>query len=375
MKKKYLIALAIFLASLAFFLFFCKKEREVLDYFLPLANSFLHGKISVSCALPLNELVEKEGKCFVVYPPAPAIALLPFALIFGTKLSQVYPGIFYASLAGAIFYLALRRLTKESDAMALSLLLLFGTSFFMTSLIGRTWYFAHVIAVFFMVLSILSALKKKAFFAGLFIALAGMSRIPMLFAFPAILYLLKPAKKDYLRFFIPYILIVVLYLIYNQIRFGSILESGYSLIPGVLDEAWYEEGVLSLSYIPRNLEAMFLKMPSYIGKFPWFVPSTDAMALWLTTPALVLLGLALKNRLSQVMILSFFFIMITNFMHGAVGFSQFGYRFALDGILLLIIALIPVLKSRPNLSYSLIALSILINFYAVCEFYLGYFVP
>ena len=116
-------------------------------------------------------------------------------------------------------------------------------------------------------------------------------------------------------------------------------------------------------------------MPNYSKAFPWLIPSTYAMALWVTTPALALIILTIKNRLSQVMIVTFIMVLSLDLVHGVIGFSQFGYRFALDGILFLIIALIPALKARYNLAYVLIALSILINFYVVLEFALGYFGP
>ena len=375
MRKNWMMFLGIFSLSLVVYLIFCKKEFEVLNYFLPLANSILHGKIDISCALPLNELVNISGKCFVVYPPAPAIALIPFALIWGDKISQVYPGIIYASLAGGIFYLYLSHLTTKKHAAILSIFLMFGTNFFLTNLIGRSWYFAHVLSVFFLALALLFAVKKKAFWAGLFVALAGMSRLPILLAFPALLYLIKPTKKDYLKFFAPYIAVVVLFLVYNKVRFGSPFQTGYSLIPGVLDEPWYQQGIFSISYIPRNLQAMLLSFPVYTSSFPWLIPTTTSMALWLTSPALLLLGYTLKNKLSLVMMGTFVLVILTDLMHGAVGFSQFGYRFSLDGILLFITALIPVLKTRVNLTYSLIALSILINFYVVFEYALGFFRP
>lgn len=375
MKKNHPVALLLSILTFVVYLIFCKKEFEVLNYFLPLANSLLHGKLDVNCALPLNELVNSAGKCYVVYPPMPAIALIPFALIFGNNISQVYPGIMFASAAVGIFYLFLRRLIDQPRAIALSLLLAFGTNFFLTSLIGRSWYFAHVLAVFFLACALLFAYDKKSFWAGLFLVFAGMSRLPVLLAFPALVYLIKPTKKDYIKFFTPYVAIIILYLIYNYLRFGSFTQTGYSLIPGVLDEPWYQQGILSLSYIPRNIVVMFTAMPDYSNKFPWFIPSTYAMALWLTTPATVLVAWCLKNKLSLVMFLTFFLVLSLDFLHGEVGFSQFGYRFSLDGILLLIIALIPALKVKPNLSYTLIGLSILINFYVVLEFALGYFKP
>jgi len=374
-KKNWQIALLLVAVTFIVYLTFCQKEYIVLNYFLPLANSILHGKLDINCALPLNELVNSSGKCFVVYPPAPAISLIPFAIFFGDKISQTYPGIIFASLAVGFFYLYLAEVADKKTAILLSVFLAFGTNFFLTSLSGRSWYFAHVCSVLFLAISLLLAQKKQPFWAGLFLSFAGMSRIPVLLAVPAILYILKPKKMDWIKFLAPYAIIIGLYLIYNYFRFGSVFETGYSLIPGVLEEPWYSQGILSLSYIPRNLEVMFSAMPQFIGKFPFVVPSTYAMAIWLVSPALILSAFALKNRLSLVCFLTFWLVMIIDFMHGEVGFSQLGYRFSLDGILLLIIAMIPVVKSRFNLSYVLISLSVFINLFVVFEFTFGLFRP
>ena len=43
---------------------------------------------------------------------------------------------------------------------------------------------------------------------------------------------------------------------YNVARFGSPFEFGYGLIPGVLDEPWYAQGILAVDYIPRHLHLM-----------------------------------------------------------------------------------------------------------------------
>ncbi|MFH1910371.1 MAG: hypothetical protein ABIJ72_04280 [bacterium] len=427
MKKNWLIGIYIFVITFLVYLFFCKKGVEELHYFLPLANSILRGHIDVNCTPYLNELVSASGKCFVVYPPAPALALLPFALLFGMKLSQVYPQILLSAFAGAIFYLFLAKLTKPKNALILSLLLVFGTNFFMTSMIGRSWYFAHICAVFFLALALYFARDKKAFLAGLFLAFAGLSRLPVFLAFPALLYLiLKPfnskrslgegppsskvviarpkaaaihelkdcfaiARNDikrrfatalgdhalslYFWFFLPILFGAVGFALYNFLRFGNVFQTGYSLIPGVLDEPFFRGGIFSLSYIPRNLEAIFISLPDFGRKFPFVMPNYASMSLFLATPALILIFASLKNKLSRVMILTSLLVLIPSFLHGTIGFSQFGYRFSLDVILLLIVALIPVYEKLPRLFYLLFVLSILINFYVVVLFNLGVFSP
>ncbi|MCV4933129.1 hypothetical protein OFC23_32155, partial [Escherichia coli] len=64
---------------------------------------------------------------------------------------------------------------------------------------------------------------------------------------------------------IPFILGVAT-LSYNYARFGSFLDFGYSRIPGVLAEPWYNHGIFSIYYIPRQIWEMLFK--------PWeFRPS------------------------------------------------------------------------------------------------------
>jgi hypothetical protein len=305
----------------------------------------------------------------------PAFALIPFVLVFKLRLSQVFPQIIYASLAGVVYYLFLNKIAKPKIALTLTALLLFGTNFFMTSLIGRSWYFAHICAVLFLALALYFSVSKKPLLTGLFYIFAALSRLPVFLALPALLYFLKPQKKDWLKLFVPIALGVLIYFAYNYVRFGSIIETGYSLIPGVLAEKWFSKGIFSLWYIPRNLEAIFIYLPKIIPQFPFIKISSQGMALWLTTPALLLIVFSFKNRTSKVMLLTSILILVPSLIHGTVGFSQFGYRFSLDAILLLLVALIPAFEERPRLAIALIAISVFINLFAVLSFYLGYFKP
>jgi hypothetical protein len=39
---------------------------------------------------------------------------------------------------------------------------------------------------------------------------------------------------------------------YNFVRFGSLFDVGYWMIPGILDEPWFSHGLFSLQYIPKT---------------------------------------------------------------------------------------------------------------------------
>ena len=62
--------------------------------------------------------------------------------------------------------------------------------------------------------------------------------------------------------------------LYNLDRFGSPTEFGYGRIrkvagESVLDEPWYQHGIVSLAYLPRGFHTMLLRGPEWQEGFPW----------------------------------------------------------------------------------------------------------
>jgi len=378
-KKLFLAALLTIVVFGVYFYFSPKTQGN--DYFWPQAKSFLQGRIDIASAPNLNELVEHAGRYFVVYPPMPAVVLLPF-VVFAPALNQSIASIVIAAITVGLFFILCLTLTKKTwTAFVLALALGFGSNFFYTSLIGSSWYFAHVCAIFFLVLALLLALAKKpVWLIGLIFAAAFLSRLPTFLAGPIFIYLLwKNDKSKFWRNLIYFLLgplvAVLIFGLYNFSRFGSTIQTGYSLIPGVLDEPWFKYGIFSYHYIPDQLRAIFLSMPGLISRFPFFIPSNASMALWLTTPFLLLLaGLKLKDKQSWIFLGVALLVAVPSLMHGTIGFTQFGYRFSLDFIIFLLLALIPIIeRSSRWLVILLIALSIIINCYAVWLFHIGLF--
>ena len=374
----------IFFFVFAIYALFAPKYYQIRHYFVPLADSILHGRIDIAPnGTVLNELVPVDGKYFVVYPPAPAILALPFVGLLGPKVNQVWIEIFYASAAIAFFYFLTEKFFKECwIRIALTVILAFGTNYFYTALEGTSWFFSHISVVFFLVLALLAAVKKKPLLAGMLFVGVFLSRLPAGLTFPAVLYLLfqGESKKLYLKnlilFFAPVVLGSALFTLYNFARFGSIFQTGYSLIPGVLQESWFQNGIFSVLYIPRNLWYMFLQMPKIIGHFPYFLPDQIGMAIWLTTPALLLIFFARsKNRIVLWFILASILAAIPSLVHGTPGFSQFGVRFLLDYIVLLVLILgFAYRRLGPTIVAPFVGVSLLINFWAVILHYsLGLF--
>jgi hypothetical protein len=123
---------------------------------------------------------------------------------------------------------------------------------------------------------------------------------------------------------------VLLNFAYNYVRFGTLLDAGYWMIPGIQNEPWFSEGLFSLSYIPENLRAFLTGLPSVtLNPFSIIFPLTGT-AIWFTTPVFVF---ALKSKLRDAVTVScwvaVFAIAFVIFTKGLSGWG-FGYRYALD---------------------------------------------
>ena len=68
--------LVVITVSIGIYLFTSSRDRQNLDYFVRLADAFLHGRIYLTEAPSwLNELIPKDGVWYVAYPPFPAVLL------------------------------------------------------------------------------------------------------------------------------------------------------------------------------------------------------------------------------------------------------------------------------------------------------------
>jgi 4-amino-4-deoxy-L-arabinose transferase-like glycosyltransferase len=346
------------------------------NHFVYLAEAFLHGKLGVSGGRTvLAEIVPFHGNYYVVYPPMPAILLLPFVALFGTTVDQGLMSIFLACLAVAATWLMLKKTgVKGSKALWLTALFGFGTCFWFIASVGSAWYIEQVSAVLFLTLAIVLALyKKNPLVIGVLLGFAFLSRLPVVLSFPFFLLLIyeqnsawKPRLRQAAYFLIGLGIIVAVYELYNFGRWGVFSDLGYYLIPGIQQDPSFTNGIFNLSYIPRHIYAIFFQGPILLDKFPYFKPNWMGLGLFFTTPAFIYIFKGPWNRLSKYAALAVVCILPILITHGTVGFTQFGYRFSLDftPFLMLLVAK----GMRENLGWEekvLIILSVLVNLWGV----------
>lgn len=376
--KNFEIAIFLFLLTLIIYFLSYTGEGKHWNYFVLLADAFLHGRLYLlENPSWLNELINWEGKYYVVYPIMPAILLLPLVFLFGISFSQPHLSILIGAMNVGLSFLFFSKIFKQDISVWLSLLYAFGTMHWYHTEVGSAWYIAHIIANLFIWIALLEIFgKKRLVLIGILIGGAYLSRLPaILTATFVIIYLyekflnIAPFRlhfKNFLLFSIGLFVGLFINWTYNYLRFGTIEDITYRLLP-VFEEPWYKDGLFDIKNIPIHLTEVFTALPKFINEPPYIIPSLNVMALWFVTPALLLIPFAnFKNKLVIASLITIIIMSLPGLMHGSNGFSQFGFRFALDYMPFLLILVGSGLERYFTWwSKSLIILSILINLWGV----------
>ncbi|MCJ7710669.1 MAG: hypothetical protein MUQ32_07525, partial [Chloroflexi bacterium] len=155
-------------------------------------------------------------------------------------------------------------------------------------------------------------------------------------------------------------------------RFGSPWENGYALIPGLLQEAQYQNGFFNITNIPRIFYAMFLAGPVEAPGFPWIQSRhLGGLSIVLTTP--LFLWVFKARRLDWFGVgawASVLLILVPILMHADPGGEQFGFRYAQDLYPMLFLLTIRGLGGRISVeAWIAIAIGGLINLWGMGSTY------
>lgn len=363
-----------FIATLVVY-FITSPGETPFDYFTRLADSFISGKHYLTDNPPwLSELIPAENnKYYVVYPPMPALTSIPFRYFLGNKFQQKY----LAFLMGAgivVLTMSISWIYKKDIKLLIFIGLLssVGNIIWFLATVGSSWYLGQISGAFFMTAAIYESLnKKRHVLVGIFIGAAFLSRLHTILSFPLFLYLFFDKKKwltNYIQIGLGALPFLGFNFYYNFIRFGTIFDQAYVLIPGLLNEPWFKNGLFSIKYIPDGLKTMFLSIPKISNVFPYLTPSWGGLSILITTPIFIFtLFSNLKNKLNIFIWLSIIPIAIVVLSHGTTGFAQFGYRFAVDFYPLLFLLLINYFATHKiiKIHWLLLVVGILVNLWGV----------
>lgn len=368
-----LLGLGIFVIYLAIY----PSPRNWYDHFLYLAGAFGQGQTDVA-SLPdwYHDAVVINNHKFLPFPPAPAIAIIPFIGLF-PNITQQQISIILGSVNICLVFILIKKIRNAQVAAFVAIFAGLGTVLFWASVVGTSWYFAHTCAFLFLTASLISHLYKKDYLSGLLFAAALMCRLPVFMAGIFFLLELWPVKYRLIRFTIGALPAIPIYAAYNWIRYGTIFEIGYLNLyqmytsqnyaysfVNLIKPEWPALGYMDLRNIPLHLIS-FLVLPPMISEKFLIQPSPYGMGILFTSPLLLLALIPnFKNTFQRNLYFGAIAIALLEFMHYAQGWVQWGYRFAIDFLPFLLILL--ALKFRVNKIYiSLLIVSIIVNFWGV----------
>ena len=276
---------ALALVALFLFYFSIKATQQHFDYTARIASALLQGDVGLRQPAPswLNEMVPADGRYYSVFPLGAVLSMMPVAVLQKINLVHDFPGHALAALIAALSVWFLFRLSvigTESlpKRIILSLVPIFGTWTWCNLGFGGAWQLALGLAVLGQVAALYFVLVEfRPLVAGAFFALAIGNRTELALCLPIFIYFLvrgiAPDSRDlkslvqqsreksrvFIYFLIVPVALGLLTAIYNYARFHSIFDFGYSHIPNVLQEPWYQHGLFSLNAIPWNIHKMLFE--------------------------------------------------------------------------------------------------------------------
>lgn len=366
-------------------------------HFAELAGAFLHGELSILVSpeagwAAVNELIPivepappspaQEGRRFYcAYPPLPALVLAPFVAIFGVAVDVVTACRTVSVLNVLLFATCLWRLPARlgvppfspTARIALCLLFAFGTVCWHNATEGGDWHLSHAVALAAMLAALREHLaRNRPFVVGCLLGLAVLTRptaalTGLLFALPLIR---ARAIPQIVKLLAAPALAVFLLALYNQARFGSPTDFGYDrmLLRGTGALLMREYGQFHSHFVPGNAFWFFLAPPWRLadGRLPLLGFDQRGMSVFLATPAFVYAVVACVRGRQRPFIrdaaLGIAACLVPLLLYFNTGYAQFGHRFSMDYLPLLLVLTVAGIGTRPSrIAIALIIASIAIQ--------------
>jgi hypothetical protein len=334
------------------------------DFFY-LADAFLHGRTWLTAPLGPNDVIPIDGRYYVPFAPFPAIALMPLVAVLGpVTADQVESGVnaLLAAWSVAMCWWLLGQVgvRRTSDRVWLTALFGFSTQILWVTTRGGVWHTGQLIATILTFACLIELLgRRRGWLIGLLAGAAFLTRAPLAFAVPVYAIWLawalqRPAEgveaiddgayvaparrvipwRPWIELALGVAPSIVFFFAYNQVRFGTPLESGYALatLPPWLEQQ-RANGLFSIRHIPMNIDYFLLHLPRLVAGWPFIRPDGLGMSVIITSPGL-LFALRADWRRPQAWFLgaAAIFVLVPTLLYYGGGWLQYGYRYFLDSV-------------------------------------------
>jgi hypothetical protein len=379
-------------------------------HFVSLADSFLHGQLSVVGDRPPgdNDWAHYKGRWYVVFPPLPALLILPAVAIWKTAVWDRLYWAMFAGLSPALLYVLLRYLREHAGSrrtpredLALSALFAFGSAFYYTAVQGTVWFAAHVVACPLIALFVLWSLgARRPLWAGLALGLCWATRpsslaLGLLFVIEALESARSQAASPshhelgplvrvvrWLRgvdwrvaapklslFAVPVLAVVCSSLWFNELRFDDPFEVGYRYLRIRWSGRIEKWGLFNYHYLGKNLAVFLASLPWISAVEPYVRVSRHGLALWLTTPPYLWVLWPKRSSLTlSALAAAAGAVALIDLCYQNSGWVQFAYRFSLDYSVLLVALLALGGRKLGVVFYTLLVVACAINLFGALTF-------
>lgn len=353
---------------------------------------------------------------YVSFPPFPAVLLVPIvAMVGGVEFPDRLVWAIVAAFAPALLFMLLRRLSETGrsrlstlENLGLTVLFALGTVYFFTAVQGTVWFAAHAVACALLVLFVFFSIDAQhPFLAGLVLSACFMTRpttalLALFFGLESLRaatrhegqaeaydgqenqfevpwerklyrFLRSVCWKQVLRklaiFSIPVVIVAVIAMGINALRFDDPFEFGHSYLQirwRYRIEKW---GLFNYHFLAKNLAVFSSSLPWLSSEPPFLKIGRHGLALWFTTPGLLFaLFPKIRSGLYTTAALSIVPIALTNLCYQNSGWAQFGYRFALDYLILVFVLIAVSRRTLRSGFWALAVFAIIVNTFGAITF-------
>jgi hypothetical protein len=378
-----LIGLGFTAIALVVYLLSNPARDDVLNYnhFVWQAQAWLEGTAAIRWPVDTGPVTndffqdvmpvpDRPGFALLPFPPLPAVVLLPLVAVFGLATDAKLVAVALGAINVGLCWWMLTRVTRRRDAALLGTVFYgFGTVAWYASMLGSTWFLAHVVGSTALFVSILLALAGerrgrapgRQLLAGLAFGTAALARLTTIFGAPFFA-LVGGGGTFARRAIVAGVGAVIPLLIlagYNVATSGHVFHPAYDYLreheyrplPSFYHPDWAAEDP---RYIPQNAQILLLWPPEqplrddpacegarvdglellFSRRCPLVRPDPLGMSILLTSPAYLLMVPALivgwRRRLVAGAGLAVLAIALADLAHFSQGWVQFGYRFSND---------------------------------------------
>ncbi|MEA3249388.1 MAG: hypothetical protein U9Q03_03460 [Patescibacteria group bacterium] len=391
MRAVFIVFTALSIAFAGFMVQMSLAETRISEYgvrfqeFPDYAHALIQGETGITAdkldTRLYSDIIMYGNRLHFPFGPVPVALFLPFALLPGDGFPTLAITFLLLAATGALaFRIAKSRGLTERDALWIAAAYSLGSAVAPLAIPVANSWLVILIANVFLLLALDSHLtKRRVWLTGTFLALATATRPVSAIGILAYVLLTTRWRREtgsksttsrlplpasrLIKLLLPLIFAVLLIGAYNHLRFGDFTESGYEIqwqADPVLRERM-THGSMDLRYLPDNLRYFLIEPPNLAGSFPFVLPDGMGMGIIFGSPFMLYILFRIKRWRKMIKPLAAAAIgLVPALTFYASGFSQIGYRYAVDVYPLLFLALIAAFGDKvPRIAKALITISVI----------------